>query len=106
VLLTQQNLLPRLPRRGLKTICLDADGGTMGVESRENPATRATPEDVAYIIYTSGSTGKPKGVAVPHRAVNRLVLQTNYIDWTRPTAWPRCPTSHSTRPPSRFGGPC
>ncbi|MBC1298552.1 non-ribosomal peptide synthetase, partial [Nostoc sp. UCD122] len=35
--------------------------------------------NLAYIIYTSGSTGKPKGVAVPHKAVNRLVCNTNYI---------------------------
>src|SRR6266545_986347 len=36
-------------------------------------------EDLAYILYTSGSTGRPKGVAVPHRAVVRLVRETNYL---------------------------
>ncbi len=34
---------------------------------------------LAYLLYTSGSTGRPKGVAVPHRAVNRLVLNTDYV---------------------------
>jgi len=38
------------------------------------------PHHLAYVIYTSGSTGKPKGVMVEHRAVNRLVLNTNYIE--------------------------
>ena len=37
------------------------------------------PEDVACVIYTSGSTGKPKGALIPHRAINRLVINTNYI---------------------------
>src|SRR5579883_621816 len=32
----------------------------------------------AYVSYTSGSTGRPKGVVVPHRAVVRLVRNTNY----------------------------
>jgi natural product biosynthesis luciferase-like monooxygenase protein/amino acid adenylation domain-containing protein len=36
-------------------------------------------EALAYVIYTSGSTGRPKGVAVPHRAVARLVLGTDYV---------------------------
>ena len=36
-------------------------------------------ERLAYIIYTSGSTGRPKGIAVPHRAINRLVCDTDYI---------------------------
>src|SRR5205823_6383521 len=40
-----------------------------------------SPESLAYVIYTSGSTGQPKGVAVPHRAVNRLVRNTNYIQF-------------------------
>src|SRR6266545_1988905 len=39
----------------------------------------AQAESLAYVIYTSGSTGKPKGVAVPHRAILRLVRETNYL---------------------------
>ncbi|HEU0052069.1 MAG TPA: amino acid adenylation domain-containing protein, partial [Longimicrobium sp.] len=31
-------------------------------------------------MYTSGSTGRPKGVEVPHRAVVRLVRETDFID--------------------------
>jgi amino acid adenylation domain-containing protein len=41
----------------------------------------ATPHNLAYIIYTSGSTGQPKGVMVPHRAINRLVLNNRYADF-------------------------
>ncbi|HET6361214.1 MAG TPA: amino acid adenylation domain-containing protein [Gemmatimonadota bacterium] len=37
------------------------------------------PEDLAYVLYTSGSTGRPKGVAVEHRAVVRLVRDTDYV---------------------------
>jgi len=36
-------------------------------------------DSLAYVIYTSGSTGVPKGVAVPHRAVVRLVRNTDYV---------------------------
>jgi amino acid adenylation domain-containing protein/non-ribosomal peptide synthase protein (TIGR01720 family) len=37
---------------------------------------------IAYVMYTSGSTGEPKGIAVPHRAVVRLVRNTNYVNVT------------------------
>jgi amino acid adenylation domain-containing protein/FkbH-like protein len=80
VLLTEQSLLRHLPHRKVKAICLDADAGEIQSQSLENPPNDTRPEDIAYIIYTSGSTGQPKGVEVPHRAVNRLVLKTNYIE--------------------------
>lgn len=38
------------------------------------------PEDPAYIMFTSGSTGRPKGVVVPHRAVERLVIDPGYVE--------------------------
>ena len=49
-------------------------------ESTDNPTHETTPENLAYVMYTSGSTGRPKGVMVNHRAVVRLVKNTNYID--------------------------
>jgi amino acid adenylation domain-containing protein len=36
-------------------------------------------QNLACIIFTSGSTGRPKGVAIPHYAVSRMVLNTNYM---------------------------
>jgi amino acid adenylation domain-containing protein len=47
------------------------------------PHTRPPPElgsalSAAYVMYTSGSTGKPKGVVVPHRAIVRLLVGTDY----------------------------
>ena len=79
VLLTQQRLLAQIPRHLTKVICLDADWELIARESRQKAINKAAPENLAYVMYTSGSTGQPKGVAVPHRAVNRLVLNTNYI---------------------------
>ena len=37
------------------------------------------PDNTAYVMYTSGSSGAPKGIAIPHRAIVRLVRNTNYI---------------------------
>jgi amino acid adenylation domain-containing protein len=44
-----------------------------------NPQSGVTGGNLAYVMYTSGSTGKPKPVAVSHRAVSRLVINTNYV---------------------------
>ncbi|WP_193200009.1 non-ribosomal peptide synthetase [Nostoc sp. MG11] len=79
VLLTQQQLVERLPEHQAKVVCLDTDWDTIKQENTENLPSEVTANSLAYVIYTSGSTGKPKGVAVPHLAVNRLVFDTNYI---------------------------
>ena len=80
VLLTEERLLDRLPQHEAKLVCLDSDWKEIDRESKENPLSGGTVDDLAYVIYTSGSTGKPKGVAVPHRAINRLVFNSNYIN--------------------------
>ncbi len=36
--------------------------------------------DPAYVMYTSGSTGRQKGVVVPHRAIARLVRNTDFAE--------------------------
>ncbi len=64
---------------GREVVYLDDDRELLGGESRENPETVTSAENLAYVMYTSGSTGQPKGVGVTHRAINRLVRNTNYV---------------------------
>ena len=40
-----------------------------------------TPEHPAYVLFTSGTTGRPKGVVVPHRAIVRLVIDADYMEF-------------------------
>ncbi|OYE03038.1 non-ribosomal peptide synthetase [Nostoc sp. 'Peltigera membranacea cyanobiont' 232] len=80
VLLTQAQQLEKLPLHSARVVCLDSDWSEIARHSSENPISEVASDTLAYVIYTSGSTGKPKGVAVPHRAVNRLAINTNYIN--------------------------
>jgi amino acid adenylation domain-containing protein len=79
VILTQQHLADVFEGHSATVVCLDSDGDKIEQESRETPVNTANADNLIYVIYTSGSTGKPKGVCVSHRAVSRLVLDTNYI---------------------------
>ncbi|HEV2864154.1 MAG TPA: amino acid adenylation domain-containing protein, partial [Pyrinomonadaceae bacterium] len=80
LLLTLRSLLDELPEHDARAVCLDADWETVARESDENPAGGPdAAEQTAYVIYTSGSTGTPKGVMIPQRAINRLVLGTDYV---------------------------
>ncbi|MCA1615652.1 MAG: amino acid adenylation domain-containing protein [Acidobacteria bacterium] len=81
VLLTERQKLSALPPSRAEIICLD-DGAEIDGESAENPPHEAAADNLAYVIYTSGSTGRPKGVCISHRAINRLVFETNYIELT------------------------
>lgn len=80
VLLTTQKLTDAIPKHQASVVCFDTDADAIALFSQQNPIAAVTPDNLAYVIYTSGSTGKPKGVAVTHRAVNRLVINTNYIN--------------------------
>jgi non-ribosomal peptide synthetase component F len=66
VLLTQKNLLAKLPKQKAEIICLDTNWKTIFEKSgkEENPISEVIPNNLAYVIYTSGSTGKPKGASV------------------------------------------
>ncbi|HTL59970.1 MAG TPA: amino acid adenylation domain-containing protein [Candidatus Limnocylindrales bacterium] len=79
VLLTTRKLLPKVRSGNTQTVCLDRDAKTIAGQSPQNLGLSTEPQSLAYVMYTSGSTGRPKGVAVPHRAIIRLVLNTDYI---------------------------
>jgi amino acid adenylation domain-containing protein len=64
-----------------KVVYLDSGWEWLESESGENLENVTEAENLAYLMYTSGSTGQPKGVGVPHRAINRLVSNTNYVEF-------------------------
>ena len=85
VILTISQVATSLPAVNAKVICLDREwllieGDKAGTSSIQEARRQVTSRDAAYVIFTSGSTGTPKGVIVPHRAVMRLVLNTNYVE--------------------------
>ncbi|HEY0605695.1 MAG TPA: amino acid adenylation domain-containing protein, partial [Herpetosiphonaceae bacterium] len=83
VVITTAVLAPTLPTHDGQLICLDTDAAMLAAQPITNPVSQVTGEDLAYLIYTSGSTGQPKGIGIPHRAIMRLVCDTNYVQLTR-----------------------
>ena len=79
VLITKETLSAHLGDFSGRTVYLDRDGRAIRQESRGNLESTGGGERLAYVMYTSGSTGQPKGSGIPHRAINRLVLGTNYV---------------------------
>ena len=82
ILLTQKELVAKLPTHTAFVICLDTDWNTIAQNKKDNLSTSVTADNLAYVMYTSGSTGTPKGVSVIHRGVVRLVKETNYAQLT------------------------
>lgn len=77
VLLTQQQLVNRVPADPGQVVCLDTNWDSIAQMCSENPNSGATLNNLAYVIYTSGSTGQPKGVAVEHQQL------CNYLNGIR-----------------------
>lgn len=79
LVLSQSKFAKNIPEFRGRMVFLDQDPPAVTPGSLEDNGNGASAHHSACIFYTSGSTGRPKGVAVPHRAVNRLVCNTNYI---------------------------
>jgi amino acid adenylation domain-containing protein len=79
IVLTRERQLFFLSDRGIRVIPLALESADIDREPDEHLSIAADSGSLAYILFTSGSTGKPKGVCVPHRAVVRLVVNTNFI---------------------------
>lgn len=80
VVLTTRALAARLPP-GTERVVMDAnpDGDGLVPPTASPVSGAASALSPAYVMYTSGSTGTPKGVCVPHRAIVRLVVNTDYV---------------------------
>ena len=83
IVLTRTEYLGQMPKTTATVIDLDAERENVDSYSSVFISIDRTSEDTACILYTSGSTGRPKGVMIPHRAISRTVLNTNYIEVTR-----------------------
>lgn len=84
LLLGQEKKVERFIDLSIPVLYLDKDWEIIEQQQPNQPYqiekdNAVQADNLAYIIYTSGSTGKPKGVAVTHKAINRLVINTNYI---------------------------
>ncbi len=64
----------------VKGVDLQNSDDAIARHSTHNPPSQCDATAPAYVMYTSGSTGTPKGVIVPHRAINRLVINSRYAD--------------------------
>lgn len=72
VILTQDHLLARLPKKKAQLICLDTGWNQISYSQDDNPPGNITAKNLAYVIYTSGSTGQPKGVLLQHQGLCNL----------------------------------
>ena len=79
MILTDAAHLNAARAHGTKVLNVAKDNSDLEIT---RPAGSPVPDDVAYVMFTSGSTGTPKGIEIPHRAIVRLVRNTDYVDLT------------------------
>jgi amino acid adenylation domain-containing protein len=69
ILITNERLRAELWLPVSPTICLDSQAGEIARESSDNPQSRVTSQNLAYVLHTSGSLGRPKGIMIAHSNV-------------------------------------
>ncbi|MFF0155975.1 amino acid adenylation domain-containing protein [Streptomyces sp. NPDC005263] len=78
LVLTQERLLAQVS--GLADILvIDSDTLELTDLPTTDLALPVQPDHAVYVAYTSGSTGRPKGACITHRAVLRLVQNSNFL---------------------------
>jgi amino acid adenylation domain-containing protein len=78
IILTTKSPSSNISDAGALVLRIDLRGRELIMQSEENLPVAVSSDDLIYVIYTSGSTGNPKGVCITHKAVARLVKNTNY----------------------------
>ena len=79
LLLTQTDLLARLPETAVPLYPLDTEHTHIANAPTTNLLHINPPHSLAYVIYTSGTTGKPKGVLVSQRGLlNHALAMWDY----------------------------
>ena len=73
LVVTVDGLPPGIAEHAAKIVCLTEERERLEQQSRSNPESGVSGEDLVYVIFTSGSTGRPKGVEVRHRSVVNLL---------------------------------
>ncbi|MGE3402701.1 MAG: amino acid adenylation domain-containing protein, partial [Vicinamibacterales bacterium] len=63
----------------VQRIAPDRDAAAIAAQSDAPLDVGRGRNDEVVLYYTSGSTGTPKAVCMPHRALLRLVLRTDYV---------------------------
>ncbi|MBZ4423327.1 non-ribosomal peptide synthetase, partial [Myxococcus sp. RHSTA-1-4] len=87
VLVAQEKLARKVAGDGEQVVLVDSGQAGIALQPESNPPARVGGANLAYVMFTSGSTGRPKGVGVPHRAVSRLVLATDYARFGPEEVW-------------------
>jgi amino acid adenylation domain-containing protein/thioester reductase-like protein len=66
----------------LPIIDIDLDCKIYESDKINNLDLKEDSDSIAYVMYTSGTTGLPKGNMIIHKGITRLVLNTNYVEYT------------------------